>query len=399
MSVAQMASSAFRFFDQLPIGVLVLSRDFTARFWNRCLEDWTGVSRDQVVGVPIGERFAEFDRPELKDRIRPVFAGGPPVILSSRLHQQLVPARLFNGQSCLLDTTVAAIADGEGEFQALFSFQDVTELTRRNQRYREVAEQAKDELQRRQQAEQQLQYEALELQRSNRELDQFAYVASHDLREPLRSVDNLSKWIAEDLGTENLPEATRRHLRQLRQQVRRMETLLDDLLQYSRAGRDSSELLPVNLGKLSREVVQLFDWPEHFRVVIDENMPTITTAKIPLETCLRNLIGNAIKHHDREGGLVQVSSRDIGSFIELIVVDDGPGIAPEFHGRIFNMFQTLRPRDEGKGSGMGLAIIKKIVETQGGSITVDSSEGQGAKFCLLWPKSLNRRDQQACAIT
>ena len=110
-------------------------------------------------------------------------------------------------------------------------------------------------------------------------------------------------------------------------------------------------------------------------------------------------MGNAIKHHDREDGLVQVSCRDCGDFVELMVSDDGPGIAPEFHERIFNMLQTLRPRDEGEGSGMGLALIKKIVETQGGSITVDSSEGQGAKFCLRWPKSLRRRDQQVWPTT
>jgi signal transduction histidine kinase len=233
-----------------------------------------------------------------------------------------------------------------------------------------------------------------ELQRSNQELDQFAYIASHDLREPLRSVDNLSKWIAKDLGSDQLPPSTQRHLHQLRQQVQRMEVLLEDLLEYSRAGRDEGELLSLDLSKLSRDLVRLFDRPEQFEVVVEEDMPTVTTAKTPLEQCLRNLIGNAIKHHNREDGQVKVSCRDAGDFVELVVADDGPGIAPEFHERVFNMFQTLRPRDESESSGMGLAIVKKIVENHGGTITLQSSEGNGATFVLMWPKLVRYGDER-----
>lgn len=223
-----------------------------------------------------------------------------------------------------------------------------------------------------------------ELERSNAELDRFAYIASHDLREPLRSVDHLSTWIAEDLGAAELPETTRRHLLQLRQQVGRMETLLDDLLAYSRAGREAEDVFSVDTGRLIGEIVSLLDVPETLQVVVDEPLPVFRAAKVPLETCLRNLIGNAIKHHDRTDGEVRISARETDDYVELIVADDGPGIAPEYHDRIFEVFQTLRPRDECEGSGIGLAIVKKIAEAHGGEIFVDSSESHGAVFRLRW---------------
>jgi len=380
MNTSLVTHLSFHILDQLPIGVLVLRGDYTVLFWNRCLEDWSNISRDDIVGSPIGKRCPAFNRPELEQRLGAVFAGSPPVILSSQLHAQIIPAQLFNGEPRILDTTVTAVATEAGGFHALFSFQDVTESTRLNRRHRESARA--------------LRREAAELERSNKELDQFAYIASHDLREPLRSVDNLSKWIANDLGSEQLPPSTQRHLRQLRRQVLRMQDLLDNLLKYSRAGRDGGELLPVDLGKMSRDLVRLFDRPEQFEVVVEQEMPTVTTAKIPLEQCLRNLISNAIQHHNREDGQVKVSCRDAGDFVELIVADDGPGIAPEFHERIFNMFQTLRPRDEFESSGMGLAIVKKIVETHGGTITLQSSEGNGATFALLWPKLVPYGDER-----
>src|SRR5262249_4378870 len=154
--------------------------------------------------------------------------------------------------------------------------------------------------------------------------------------------------------------------------ITRMERLLDDLLTYSRVGRITHKPATIETGTLVREVIALLAPPPTFTVRV-ENLPALMTHKAPLEQVLLNLIGNAIKHHNRKDGLVEISAQDQGAFIEFSVHDDGPGIAPEFHEQVFQMFQTLRPRDEVEGSGMGLALVKKIVENQGGKTILESA--------------------------
>ncbi|HEX9950497.1 MAG TPA: PAS domain-containing protein [Rubricoccaceae bacterium] len=223
-----------------------------------------------------------------------------------------------------------------------------------------------------------------ELERSNRELDQFAYIASHDLKGPLRGIDNLALWIAEDAG-DVLPDESRRHLGLLRGRVQRLEQLLESLLVYSRAGRTSGMAEPVDTAALLRDVVEMLDLPTGFTVEPDGPLPTIQTYRAPLELVFRNLISNAAKHHGGPVGHVRVSARTVGRFAEFTVSDDGPGIAPEYHDRVFDLFQTLRPRDEVEGSGMGLAVVKKTTESLGGAVRVESALGSGAAFTFTWP--------------
>lgn len=224
-----------------------------------------------------------------------------------------------------------------------------------------------------------------ELERSNRELDRFAYVASHDLKAPLRAIDNLSTWLQQD-AFDLLPAPSQEHLQKLHGRVRRMEKLLDDLLAYSRAGRMQHAWQDLDSGALVRSVFDLLSPPASFRLVVQEPMPLLYTQRVPLETILRNLIGNAIKHHKRIDGQVQVSAVWAGpETVEFSVQDDGPGMAAEYHDRIFELFQTLQPRDQLEGSGMGLAIVKKTVESSGGAISVESEEGKGTCFRFTWP--------------
>jgi PAS domain S-box-containing protein len=224
-----------------------------------------------------------------------------------------------------------------------------------------------------------------ELERRNQELDQFAYIASHDLKAPLRAIDNLATWISDDAGN-LLPVTSQQHLELLRSRVKRMEDLLNGLLAYSRADRYHGEAELVDTHSLVKDVIELVAPPESFTITIQEKMPVMNTLRSPLETVLRNLIGNAIKHHHRSDGRVHISAEERDGLIEFTVKDDGPGIPEIFHERVFMIFQTLRPRDQVEGSGMGLAIVKKTVESCGGKISLISSEGQGAAFCFTWPK-------------
>jgi len=234
------------------------------------------------------------------------------------------------------------------------------------------------------QVNEELQIEKSLLENSNQELEHFAYVASHDLKSPLRAIDNLASWVIEDLG-EDIPEASKRHLALMRERIGRLEGLLDDLLHYSRAGRLQYEKETVAVGKLVGEIVDLYaESTLHFEIAPD--LPVIDTQKPPFQQVLQNLISNAIKYHDKKEGKVTVGWEDAGSFFRFWVADDGPGIAPEFHERVFQMFQKLQSRDEVAGTGIGLALVKKAVESYGGEVLLISDIEQGARFEFTWPK-------------
>jgi light-regulated signal transduction histidine kinase (bacteriophytochrome) len=239
----------------------------------------------------------------------------------------------------------------------------------------------------RRRAEEAVESQAQELARSNEELERFAYVASHDLRAPLRAIDNLANWLTEDEG-ESLSEQGRTYLQKLQGRVRRMEAMVEDLLEYSRAGRVRHEPVEVDTQALVQNIVEDLSPPLGFTVTADESLPRFTAERVPLETVLRNLIGNAIKHHEQPSeGMVTVRAVQRGRWIEFVVADNGQGIEGQYQERIFHLFQTLKPRDEVEGSGMGLAVVKKIVESRGGRVWVESAAGEGAAFYFTWPQS------------
>lgn len=230
----------------------------------------------------------------------------------------------------------------------------------------------------------------LELQRSNRALDDFAFIASHDLRAPLRDIDNLATWIANDL--DDLPEPSARHLATLRQRVSRLDRLLMDLLAYSRAGRVFAKPERFLLSDVFASMRALVPHVEGFDVIFPETDLQLDAPRPPLETILRNLIANAIKHHHRDHGRVEIAVDPTESEVVFHVRDDGPGIPPSLHDRAFGMFQTLQPRDRVEGTGMGLALVKKLIEGYDQRIWLDSDEGRGSTFSFTWPIAWSNRN-------
>jgi signal transduction histidine kinase/FixJ family two-component response regulator len=231
------------------------------------------------------------------------------------------------------------------------------------------------------------------LQKRNQELDDFSHVASHDLQAPLRGIANLADWLIRDLGGQ-LPQESQHQLELIQSRVAQMTTLIHGLLQYALVGREQIDPVTVNINDLLAEVVDLLAPPADFTVEFAANLPMLNTQALLLKQVLSNLIGNAIKYRrstnkilsDNTSGKVQITVADQGDLLLFTIADNGLGIAPENHQKIFGIFQTLVSRDDTNGMGIGLAVIKKIVESQGGTVQVESELGVGSTFSFTWPK-------------
>lgn len=225
----------------------------------------------------------------------------------------------------------------------------------------------------------------IKLKQANANLDEFAYVASHDLKSPLRGIANLLDWIEEAVATGDVA-AVRTNLERARLRLSRMEQIIEDLLRYARSGQASTAHSWLDIAETIGGVVELLAVPRGFQVAVNCAVPSMMAARTPLETVLRNLIGNAIKHHDRGEGRIDISVAADDAYCVFTVADDGPGIPAPARERIFRLFQTLSSKNRA-ASGIGLAVAKRLVEAHGGHITVESQDGaRGVRFHFWWPR-------------
>jgi PAS domain S-box-containing protein len=223
------------------------------------------------------------------------------------------------------------------------------------------------------------------LEQRNRELDGFVHIVSHDLKAPLRAVSNLSQWIEEDLEG-SLTPANQKQMNLLRARIDRMSSTIDGLLDYARVGSTTDLIEAVAVSELIAETLEAMAPPPTFRIVIAKNLPTLYTNRLLLTQVFANLIGNGIKHHDRVDGMLHIGISELTDVYEFTIADDGPGIAPEQHDRVFEIFQAVNPQNRNDSTGIGLSIVKKIVEAEGGTIRLESEIGKGTTFYFTWLK-------------
>jgi len=223
------------------------------------------------------------------------------------------------------------------------------------------------------------------LEKTISELDKFAYVVSHDLKAPLRAIGNLTGWIEEDMG-ERLPEEVREHFNTIKGRVVRMEGLINGILDYTKASKKVGELQPFDVNELVRESIDLIGAPNNAVINIRDNMPQMKAERVKLQQIFLNIIHNSIKYNDKEDIQVEVGCEDVGDDWKFFIKDNGPGIEARYHEKIFVIFQTLNARDEVESRGVGLAIVKKIIDEEGGKIWVEAEKGKGATFFFTWPK-------------
>ena len=225
-----------------------------------------------------------------------------------------------------------------------------------------------------------------EIESANEELKNFAYVVSHDLKAPLRAISSLADWLSTDYA-DKFDDAGREQMHLLINRVRRMDGLIDGILLYSRVGRVKETMVAVDLNQLVREVVDLLSPPANITVTVEGHLPTVMTEPTRIQQVFQNLLSNAIKYMDKPEGNIRIACSAEGRQWKFSVTDNGPGIQQQHFEKIFKLFQTLAPRDRVESSGVGLALVKKIVEMYGGHIWIESTIGEGSTFFFTLPRT------------
>lgn len=227
---------------------------------------------------------------------------------------------------------------------------------------------------------------ALELQISNKELEQFAYAAAHDLRSPLRAIENLVQWTLEDMLDE-LPGECIVNLNKILGRTKRLSTLQADLLEYARAGHSEFVVERLDIRLMLDELIELLNPGKKFDIKLSSELRYFDTYVTPFRQVLLNLINNAIKHHDSGSGVITIGISNEGGRVSVSVLDDGPGIEEKFQAQIFDLFSRLQSQDDVEGSGLGLALVQKLVGRYGGTISISSNPQvqRGAELRFDWP--------------
>jgi len=372
------ATTQFNLVDRVPLGLCLVRQDFVVLFWNLCLENWTKISRDEIIGQNLLDFFPHLKQPKYQSRFHQVFSGGFPAIFSPQLHAPLIPCFLPNKQKRIQQTTVNAIPTENGNsYYALMSIQDITELTDRIQIYQE-------ELKRRKSIQR-------ELERSNAELENFAYLASHDLQEPLRMVTTFTQMLGQRYKYK-LDADANQIIDFAVDGAIRMQALIRDLLVYSRVGRqgqpfeptDCEEILDITLSNLQLLI------EETNTNICRLPLPTVIGDKSQLIQLFQNLLNNAIKYRSEKPANIEIGVRSENSYWLFWVKDNGIGISQEYFERIFLIFQRLHTRQEYSGTGIGLAICQKITQRHQGKIWLESELGKGSTFYFTIPKSVSK---------
>jgi PAS domain S-box-containing protein len=224
-----------------------------------------------------------------------------------------------------------------------------------------------------------------ELANANQDLKDFAYIVSHDLKAPLRAIGSISSWLRTDY-LDKLDEEGQELVELLMIRVKRMEQLIDGVLQYSRVGREKEDIKEIDLARLVPEVVEFVAPPANIEVKIETELPSVWAEPTRIGQVFQNLLSNAVKFMDKPQGKISISCVEAEDYWKFSIADNGPGINQKYFGKIFQIFQTLTARDELESSGVGLSVVKKIVELYGGQIWLESTPGNGTIFYFTLPQ-------------
>ena len=346
--------------DTVVDAIIVIDERGTIESFNAAAERIFGYPAAEVIGTNVSGLMPSPDRERHDGYLSRYLAEGQPRIIGIGRE---VTALRKDGTRFPIDLAVSEMkVGGRRMFTGLV--RDITERKR--------AEAQRDRL-------------IHELESANEELKNFAYVVSHDLKAPLRAIGSLADWLYTDYRDRLEPEG-QEHLRLLKSRAQRMDALINGILEYSRVGRIKEMPASVDTNHVVKEAIALLAPPPNVRIVIDSTLPTVTIEPTRMLQVFQNLLSNAVKYLDKPAGEIHIGCRAAGALWEFSVADNGPGIEPRHHEKIFQLFQTLAPRDRVESTGVGLALVKKIVELYGGRVWLTSTPGQGSTFHFTLPR-------------
>jgi len=286
-------------------------------------------------------------------------------IMESGKSEDIEEKYIKDGQETVVYTVKTPVGDEQGSIIGILGiFWDIMERKRAEEKEKKLLE---------------------EIESTNRELKDFAYVVSHDLKAPLRGIKTLAGWLSADYA-DKLDEQGKEQMRLLSGRVDRMNNLINGVLEYSRVGRIQEKQSLVDLNKLVPEVTDMIAPPENITITVENELPVIECEPTRITQVFQNLLSNAVKYMDKPQGQIKVGGIEENGFWKFSVSDNGPGIEEKFFEKIFQIFQTLAPRDSVESTGIGLTVAKKIVELYGGRIWVESKVGEGSTFFFTLPK-------------
>jgi len=352
-------------FATMADGIVIVGLDEKVIDCNEAILRLTQRSREEIIGKPSADLLAPEFRSQIPDArkflVGSILTRTMPGLREKggvRTDSQLLRK---NGESVDIEANISVIEDAVGQPGALLIVaRDVTE---------------------RKKMEQQLNSTLADLQRSNAELEQFAYIASHDLQEPLRMIASYIQLIEEDYK-EKLDADADQYIAFAVEGAKRMQTLIEDLLAYSRVGTRGEPLMPTSMKSALSEAIANLEVAieESHAVVTHDQLPTVLGDESQLIQLFQNLVGNAIKFKSDDAPAIHVGVEETKDDWVFSVRDNGIGIDMKYAERIFTVFQRLHSREEYAGTGIGLAVVKKIVERHGGRIWVESTPAKGSTF-------------------
>ena len=371
-SVLQMSELKLRVITSIAYdAIIMLDEEGNVTFWNGSAEKMFGYAEEEIVGRNLHLMLA------------------PPVFREA--HGQAFPHFKQTGQGLGVNRIVEfaglrkdggkfplelslSVVQVNGAWHSIGIIRDITERKKADNENMDLKELL----------EQRVIARTSQLEAVNKELESFAYVVSHDLKAPLRAITSLSNWLAIDCK-DKLDEEGQETLDLIVQRSKRMDGLINGILNYSHVGRNSEELKLVELEKIVNDAITLVSPPEDVEVMIETKLPTIVCEETMIYQVFQNLISNAVKFMDKPKGDIRVGCVDDGQLYTFYVSDNGQGIEEEYFDKIFQMFQTLKSRDEFESAGVGLTIVKKIVERFGGAVWLESRIGEGSTFRFTLP--------------
>jgi PAS domain S-box-containing protein len=398
MNASEIIDDRFRVLDHMPAGVCVIDKDYIVRFWNNCMEDWIGINKDYIIGNDLGNNFPSFNEPKCRSRIESIFNGGPPIILSARLHKDIFPSPLPDGELRILKTTVTAVSASDGNsYDAMFVAEDITERKRSEEasiRAKKEVEEANRKL------EQALDHANILTRKAkvaNNAKSEFLANMSHEIRTPMNGIVGM---LTLALNKER-EEKIREYLTIAKTCADNLLNLINDILDISKveAGKLAIEIIDCNVDEIL-SVINSSMRPSAlekgigFDIVLMTDVPEqIKTDPTRLNQCLVNLIGNAVKFTETGDVTVEISLEEMGGkpFVRFDVVDTGIGIPVDQQNSIFDKFMQADSSTTRKhgGTGLGLAITKQLTELLGGDLTLTSEPGKGSTFSVIIPANID----------